>query len=219
MTTSHRGDGTPPRPGYPPRRQTSARSNGALAKMGLWGIGSFLGGLVALIAAIIIHDHAAYPNMLCNTGLGQLGQVFDNTVRVDCGVATTAESVVGWLVALGVVCMVGGLGKMVLGLAGGIVPPVQPSRTRPPAAAAQAPGGSTASPASSPAPTQAPYGMAPAPYSTAPAPYGYAAPAAMPPSIPRPVRPPAGPVMPERPATWAPPPPPPGSASPFSPEA
>ena len=167
--------------------------------MGLWGVGSFLGGLVAVIAAVIIHDHAAYPNMLCNTGFGVLGQEFDNTVRVDCGVATTAESLVGWLVALGVLGIAGGLGKMVLGLAGGIVAPAQPSgRNRPSAAAGQAPYGYAA-------PGQAPY--------------GYAAPAAMPTSVPRPATPPAGPVMPERPATWAPPPPPPGSGSPFPPEA
>jgi hypothetical protein len=210
MSTSHRAGGTPPRPGDPPRRQTSAGSSPSLSKMvsasGRWGIGSFLGGLVAVIAAVILHDHAAYPNMLCNTGLGQIGETFSSQVRVNCGFAGTAESVVGWLVALGVLSMVGGLGKIGLGLAGGIVPPVQASgRKRPGTAAAQAPDAATAGPASPSAPAQAPF--------------GYATPASTPASAAPAVTPSPRSVMPERPAAWAPPPPPPGSPGPFRPEA
>jgi hypothetical protein len=216
MSTSHRAGGTPPRPGDPPRRPTSAGSNASLSKMvsasGRWGIGSFLGGLVAVIAAVILHDHAAYPNMLCNTGLGQIGETFSSQVRVDCGFAGTAESVVGWLVALGVLSMVGGLGKIGLGLAGGIVPPVKASgRNRPSTAAAQAPDASTVGPTSPSAGAQAPYGAAQAPF-------GYATPASTSAPVAPAVTPSPRSVMPERPAIWAPPPPPPGSAGPFRPE-
>jgi hypothetical protein len=166
------------------------RQSNLLAAWGRLGIGTFCGGLVAVIAAIIIHDHAAFPNSLCNTGLGELGQAFSNRVQTDCGIAGVAESTVGWLVFLGVAGIIIGLAKMGLGLAGGLPAPVQaPGAKRPGAASAQAAAGTAATPAA----TQAPYGSAPTP--------------------------PTGPAVPERPAAWAPPPPPPGLAQPTWPEA
>lgn len=200
------------KPSYQPpnshRRQPSGGPGGSrpnlLATWGRLGIGTFCGGLVAVIAAVIIHDHAAYPNSLCNTGLGELGQAFSSTVQTDCGAAGIAESTVGWLVFFGVAGIIIGLAKMGLGLAGGIPAPVQaPGLKRPGGAPTQAATGSAGIPAA----TQAPYGSPPTPAPTQ-APYGYG-----------PTTPPAGPVVPERPAAWAPPPPPPGPARPAWPEA
>jgi hypothetical protein len=207
MSTSHRAGGGSHPPGYPQRRPPAPNP---LATWGRLGIGTFLGGLVAVIVAVIIHDHAAYPNMVCNTGLGELGQAFSSTVQVDCGVATTAESTVGWLVFFGVAGIVIGLGKMGLGLAGGTLPSVQALARKlpvPPAAP-----GSPAAPAAPPAYNAGPAAQAPYGYAdpAAQAPYGYASPAA-PPAAQYPVTPPAGsgrPARPERPAAWAPPPPP-----------
>lgn len=95
-------------------RQPGSRPT-ALVEWGGFGLGTFLGGLVAVIVAVILHD-AACPNALCNTGLGELGQAFSGTARTDCGAAAVAEDAVGWLVIVGVVGMVTGLGKAVLGL-------------------------------------------------------------------------------------------------------
>jgi hypothetical protein len=182
MSTSHRAGGGSHPPGYPQRRPPSPNP---LATWGRLGIGSFLGGLVAVIAAVIIHDHAAYPNMVCNTGLGELGQAFSSTVQVDCGVATTAESTVGWLVFFGVAGIIIGLGKMGLGLAGGSLPSIQALGLKQPAPQArqapqppQPPQGAQAAqaaPAAYGAPAQAPYGY---PSPAAQAPYGYPSPAA-----------------------------------------
>lgn len=194
MSTSHRAGHTPRQPAYPQRPQAQGSRRWSmptlLAAWGRVGIGTFSGGLVAVVAAVIIHDHAAYPNSLCNSGLGQLGQALSNTVQTDCGAASVAESMVGWLVFLGVAAMIIGLGKMGLALAGAIPAPVQaPGLKHPGAASAQA---ATGSAARSAAP-QVPYDPAPTPS--------------------------AGPAMPGRPAAWAPPPPPPGPARPGLPEA
>ena len=166
MSTPHRAGHASGQAPNLQRRQASARTGGPrpglLAAWGVLGIGPFLGGVVAVIAAVIIHDHAAFPNSMCNTGLGQLGQAFSNTVATDCGVATTAESMVGWLVALGVVGIVIGLGKIGLGLSGGIAALSQAQgRKSPGAAGAHTAGGSGATPAATPAAAQAPYGSAP----------------------------------------------------------
>jgi hypothetical protein len=195
MSTSHRAGQTPRQSAYPQRHQPPGGRPGSpsklLATWGRVGIGTFCGGLVAVVAAVIIHDHAAYPNSLCNTGLGQLGQAFSNTVQTDCGIAGVAESMVGWLVFLGVAGIIIGLGKMGLALAGGLPAPVQaPGLKRPGTASAQAAGG----PAAKSAATQVPDGPAPTP-------------------------PPAGPAVPGHPAAWAPPPPPPSPARPGWPEA
>ena len=160
--------------GFPSQGKHGARPSmgrtrpSLLVTWGGFGIGTFVGGLAAVIAAVIIHDHAAYPNSLCNTGLGQLGQAFSTTAQTDCNTAGIAESAVGWLVFFGVGAMIVGLAKVGLGLAEGLFTPVQgpgvkrPTTTR--AATTQA--GTTqagTTQAGAPAATQAPYESAPTP--------------------------------------------------------
>jgi hypothetical protein len=166
-----------------------------LATWGRIGIGTFSGGLVAVIAAVIIHDHAAYPNSLCNTGLGELGQAISSTAQTDCGLAGLGESLVGWLVFLGVVGMVGGLAKMGVALAGGLPPAIQaPGLKRPRATSGQAAARSAATPAAA----QQPYGSAPTSGPAGPARPAAWAPPPPPPGAPRPVVPvdPADPLRP-----------------------
>ena len=186
MSTPQRAGQTPRQSAYPQRHQAQGGRRGSppglLATWGRVGIGTFCGGLVAVVAAVIIHDHAAYPNSLCNTGLGELGQAFSNTVQTDCGIAGVAESMVGWLVFLGVAGIIIGLAKMGLALAGGIPAPVQaPGLKRPAAASAQAATGPAAkSTAADPAPTPPPAGPAapgrPAAWAPPPPPPGPARP-------------------------------------------
>lgn len=200
MSTSHRAA---PAPGRPAASGSSGSRPNLMATWGRFGIGTFCGGLVAVIAAVIIHDHAAYPNSLCNTGLGELGQAFSNTVQTDCGVAGIAESTVGWLVFFGVAGIVIGLAKMGLGLAGALPAPAQASALKRSAAMGGQGSASGTTAVATPAANQAPYGSAPTP-PPAQAPYGYG-----------PTR--TGSTVPERPAAWAPPPPVPPSSAPSAP--
>jgi len=69
-------------------------------------------GAVLFIVGIIDHAFAAPKSALCQSGLGQIGQIFDGTVAHDCGLVTVLESAAGWLVVAGVLAAV--LGVMVL---------------------------------------------------------------------------------------------------------
>jgi hypothetical protein len=58
-------------------------------------------GVVSLIAGTVDHLVAAPKAALCQSGIGQIGQIFDNTVARDCGLVTGFEAAVGWLLAAG----------------------------------------------------------------------------------------------------------------------
>ncbi len=60
-------------------------------------------GVVLLVGAFVDHSFAAPRNAECQSGIGQLGQLVDNTVAHDCGLVSGLETAVGWLVALGIV--------------------------------------------------------------------------------------------------------------------
>ena len=59
-------------------------------------------GVVLLIAGIVDHLVAAPKAALCQSGIGQIGQIFDNTVAHDCGLVIGFEAAVGWLLAAGI---------------------------------------------------------------------------------------------------------------------
>lgn len=67
-------------------------------------------GVVLLVAAIVDHMVAAQKAALCQSGIGQIGQIIDNTVAHDCGLATGFEAAVGWLLAAGILAVIGGGG-------------------------------------------------------------------------------------------------------------
>lgn len=85
-----------------------------------WGIGTFGLGIVLIIVAIVLHDHNAYPNAVCHTGLGELGQAFSGSAYYQCSAAATAEGAVGPLVFFGVLALVVGGGKMAFALAAAV---------------------------------------------------------------------------------------------------
>jgi hypothetical protein len=69
-------------------------------------------GVVLIVAGIVDHLFAASKAALCQSDIGQIGQVLDNTVAHDCGLVTAIESAVGWLLVVGVLAAV--LGAAVL---------------------------------------------------------------------------------------------------------
>jgi hypothetical protein len=66
------------------------------------GVVALVLGVVLFTAGIVDHEIIAPKNALCQSPVGQIGQAFDNTVQHDCGLVTTLESLVGWLLALGI---------------------------------------------------------------------------------------------------------------------
>jgi hypothetical protein len=72
------------------------------------GIVAVVLGVVLFIAGLIDHAFAAPKAALCQSGLGQLAQGFDGTVAHDCGLVTSLESAVGWLLVAGVLIAVFG---------------------------------------------------------------------------------------------------------------
>jgi hypothetical protein len=63
-------------------------------------------GVVLLAAAVVDHMIAAPKAALCQSGVGQIGQIFDNTVAHDCGLVTGFEAAVGWLLATGILAAI-----------------------------------------------------------------------------------------------------------------
>lgn len=72
------------------------------------GIVAVVLGVLLLVAGLVDHVFAAPKAALCQSGLGQLVQGFDGTVAHDCGLVTTLESAVGWLLIAGVLIAVFG---------------------------------------------------------------------------------------------------------------
>lgn len=72
------------------------------------GIVSLALGGALFIAGMVDHAFAAPRAALCQSGLGQLAQNFDGTIAHDCGLVTTLESAVGWLLVIGVLTAVFG---------------------------------------------------------------------------------------------------------------
>lgn len=63
----------------------------------------FVLGVALLVGAFVDHSFAAPRNAACQSGIGQIGQLVDNTLAHDCGLVGVLETAVGWLIALGVV--------------------------------------------------------------------------------------------------------------------
>ncbi len=72
------------------------------------GIVAVVLGVLLFIAGLVDHAFAAPKAALCQSGIGQLAQGFDGTVAHDCGLVTTLESAVGWLLVVGVLVAVFG---------------------------------------------------------------------------------------------------------------
>lgn len=92
------------------------------------GIAALVLGVILLLAGIIDHAVLASKSALCQSGLGQIGQLVDGTVAHDCGLVTAIESAVGWLLVAGILALI--LGAYVL--YNSRTPP-QPDRPAPPA--------------------------------------------------------------------------------------
>jgi uncharacterized membrane protein HdeD (DUF308 family) len=76
------------------------------------GIVALVLGAALIIAGIVDHLAVASKSALCQSGIGQIGQALDDTVAHDCGLATTLESAVGWLLVTGILALI--LGAVVL---------------------------------------------------------------------------------------------------------
>jgi hypothetical protein len=70
-------------------------------------------GVVMLAGGIVDHAFAAPKAALCGSGIGQIGQAFDNTVAHDCGLVTALESAVGWLIVAGILAVLLGIAILV----------------------------------------------------------------------------------------------------------
>jgi hypothetical protein len=96
-------------------------------------------GVVLFVAGIVDHLFAAPKAALCQSDIGQIGQVLDNTVAHDCGLVTAIESAVGWLLVVGILSAV--LGAAVLYNSRTLVhpaaPPLPAMPPRPPGPTAQ----------------------------------------------------------------------------------
>jgi hypothetical protein len=103
-------------------------------------------GVVLFVAGIVDHLFAAPKAALCQSDIGQIGQVLDNTVAHDCGLVTAIESAVGWLLVVGILSAV--LGAAVLYNSR---TPVRPAAPPQPPVPPAPPGPQTVQPANPPA--------------------------------------------------------------------
>ena len=69
-------------------------------------------GVLLLAGAVVDHSLVAPKNAECQSGIGQLGQIIDNTVAHDCGLVGGLEAAIGWLIVLGVAAL--GTGVLLL---------------------------------------------------------------------------------------------------------
>lgn len=79
----------------------------------LTGVIALVAGVVLLAGGIVAHLFAAPKAALCDSGIGQIGQAFDNTVAHDCGLVTALESAVGWLIVAGILAVLLGIAVLV----------------------------------------------------------------------------------------------------------
>jgi hypothetical protein len=70
-------------------------------------------GVVLLVGALVDHSFAAPRNAECQSGLGQIGQLIDNSVAHDCGLVGVLEAAFGWLLLLGLATL--GAGAYLVG--------------------------------------------------------------------------------------------------------
>jgi hypothetical protein len=110
------------------------------------GVVALAAGVVLFLAGIADHLVAAPKAALCQSGIGQIAQGFDGTVAHGCGLVTTLEAAVGWLLVIGVLIAV--LGAAVV-YSSRAVP--QPVTTAAPPMPAPSPAPQPAKPVSPPA--------------------------------------------------------------------
>ena len=84
----------------------SRQSTRSTRRRKAFGLTALTLGVILLLAGIIDHAALASKSALCQSGLGQIGQLIDGTVAHDCGLVTTLESAVGWLLATGVLALI-----------------------------------------------------------------------------------------------------------------
>jgi hypothetical protein len=143
------------------------------------GVAALAIGAVLIIAGLVDHAVIASKAALCQSPVGQIGQVIDTTVAHDCGLVNALESAVGWLIAVGILAVI--LGIVV----------IRNSRALPQTAAVAAPwSGAPPAPWSAGPPSSGPVAP-PAPWSAQPAAPPVSWPA--PPASPGPAAPPARP--------------------------
>jgi hypothetical protein len=113
-----------------------ARRRGPVKTLAITG--SLLAAAGVLIYVVPL-DHGTIPqwNGLCNSGLGQFGQLLDNSARQDCGIVGIAAHLIGWLIGGGAACLIGAFVLSMRGQAGQAIlpPPAPPGYAGPPPAA------------------------------------------------------------------------------------
>lgn len=71
-----------------------------------------VGGGVLAVAGILLYvvplDYGTIPqwNGLCNSGIGQLGQLLDSAARQKCGIVGIGDHLIGVLIGIGVACLI-----------------------------------------------------------------------------------------------------------------
>jgi hypothetical protein len=60
----------------------------------------------ALLATVPVHGQTVPRwNGLCASGAGQIGQFFDASVQRDCGAASLADHLIGWVLGAGIIAL------------------------------------------------------------------------------------------------------------------
>jgi hypothetical protein len=103
------------RPPLGPAKPRAPRPAGSAVPAAVKAAGAGALGIVLLILGTIDHVIAAEKAAICNSGLGQLGQAFDQSAAQGCTLYTGMESLTGWLVAGGVLALLSAAALLMTG--------------------------------------------------------------------------------------------------------
>jgi hypothetical protein len=121
------------------------------------GVGGFGTGLILLVGGLLLKNSQSHMLAECNSGLGQLGQVFDPNAASQCSSAQDLSGLATAGIWIGVIMLIVAVGGGILTLVGaGVLATTQKrpgSATRRPATAAPGAAVTLAAPATTPAPT------------------------------------------------------------------
>jgi hypothetical protein len=115
------------------------------------GIGGFGTGLILLVGGLLLKNSQSHMLAECNSGLGQLGQLFDPNAASSCSSSQDLSSLATAGIWIGVIMLIVGIGGGVLALVGvGVLATTQKKPGTAPRRAATAVPGASASLAAPP---------------------------------------------------------------------